>query len=97
MNTHDTPRLQKLKEQQEKIRKQIRLEQNRLKDQERKDDTRRKILVGAVLIEAARKDTQLAGIIQSLLRAKLTRSDDRALFDLPPLPDNPATAQTETG
>lgn len=50
----------------------------------RKDDTRRKILIGAMLL--ARLDThQLDHTeLQSWLNGYLTRDDDRALFELPP-------------
>ena len=49
---------------------------------ERKADTRRKILIGAtVLARIDRKELDKA-TLQSWLDSHLTRSDDRALFDL---------------
>ena len=79
-NSPKSPRLAKLNQQQEKIRKQIALEKKRLSGQSRKDDTRRKILIGSVLQKSAKKDTALEGTINTLLRSELTRNDDRALF-----------------
>jgi hypothetical protein len=56
----------------------------------RKDDTRRKILIGATVL--ARVDThQLDHTeLNAWLNAHLTRDDDRALFDLPPKMGAPA-------
>ncbi len=100
MNDNDSKRarLQKLEQQKEKIQKKIALAKNRISAQDRKDDTRRKILTGAVLIEAAENDTNLKGTIDTLLNAKLTRNNDRALFDLPPLPGKSDNAdRSKTG
>ena len=65
-----SPKLTKLKQQQEKLRKQITLENKRLSGKSRKDDTRRKILIGSVLQKAAKKDTALEGTINTLLRSE---------------------------
>ena len=50
----------------------------------RKDDTRRKILIGATVL--ARIDTHKLdhAELTAWLDAHLTREDDRALFELPP-------------
>jgi hypothetical protein len=50
----------------------------------RKDDTRRKILIGATML--ARVDTHQLdhAELTAWLDAHLTRPDDRALFELPP-------------
>jgi len=95
MNDNKSPRMAKLKQQQQKIRKQITLEKKRLSSKSRKDDTRRKILIGSVLQKAAKEDTALEGTINTLLRSELTRNDDRALFGLSPLPEN--KNETKTG
>ena len=52
----------------------------------RKDDTRRKILAGAIVlakVEARELDPKL---FARWLEAALIRADDRALFELPPRP-----------
>ena len=46
-------------------------------------DTRRKILVGAMVLQDAERDTQIRENIQARLNTYLTRDDDRALFGLP--------------
>ena len=55
----------------------------------RKDDTRRKILIGATV--QARVDTRQLdhAELQAWLDTHLTRPDDRALFELPPKPGSP--------
>lgn len=55
-------------------------------------DTRRKILVGSFFIQRAESDEQKAKL-RSMLDPYLKRSDDRALFDLPPVPASQAPAQ----
>jgi len=83
--TDQSSRLQKLLQQQEKINKQIALAKAREKGQERKKDTRRKILIGATLRTEAETDTALYDKINHLLDRYLTRPDDRKLFsDIPP-------------
>ena len=88
--THDSPkkpltRLEKLEQQRAKIAKQIALTKNREKQQERKLDTRRKILIGATLMTEAENKPELYDTITRLLDRYLTREDDRKLFpDIPP-------------
>ncbi|MGP0590994.1 mobilization protein [Nitrospira sp. T9] len=73
-------RLEKLEQQRAKISKQISLTKNREKQQERKLDTRRKILVGSTLMTEAEKKPELYDTITRLLDRYLTREDDRKLF-----------------
>lgn len=80
-------RLESLQKKQQALQDQIRREKLRLANAERKKDTRRKILVGATILNEAERDQDLALRLQKLLAAQLTRSDDRELFDLEPLPE----------
>ncbi len=50
---------------------------------ERKQDTRRKVLAGAMLLELMDKDAALKKEMLGKLSTFLVRSDDRTLFDLP--------------
>jgi prefoldin subunit 5 len=50
---------------------------------ERKADTRRKILVGAVVLAKLEQKVMDEKLLKGWLDEALTRSDDRALFDLP--------------
>lgn len=56
-----------------------------LQDRERKTETRRRILVGAVILEKMRSGEMEAKTILAWLDQALSRAGDRALFDLPPL------------
>lgn len=51
---------------------------------ERKDDTRRKILIGATILARIEAQQLDHADLQAWLHAHLTRDDDRALFELPP-------------
>ena len=52
----------------------------------RKDDTRRKILAGAIVLTKAGQGELDPKLFRVWLDQGLTRADDRALFDLPALP-----------
>ncbi len=78
-------KLARLREKQKTIAAQIQREENRLKKEERKKDTRRKILVGAAVLHKASKDSEYnKWLIHNLLDGFLDRTDDRALFGLSP-------------
>ncbi|MGO8827932.1 MAG: mobilization protein [Steroidobacteraceae bacterium] len=51
---------------------------------ERKAETRRRILVGALVLAKAQRGEIEQRQLLSWLDQALTRTDDRALFDLPP-------------
>jgi hypothetical protein len=81
--THD--KLQKLLEQREVVTARIRREKGKERTRKRKDDTRRKILAGAGVLERAERDGAFKAELASLLDGFLVRADDRALFGLDPL------------
>ena len=74
--------LEKLK--QLKARKQAieAREKSKQKEQERKDDTRRKILLGSYLIKKMQNEANKEKILAEL-NEYLTEDRDRQLFDLP--------------
>ena len=59
-------------------------EEARLKQQAKKEETRRKILVGAYFINKFEKDDAIADLYK-LMDEFLIRENDRELFGLPPL------------
>ncbi|HLI87728.1 MAG TPA: mobilization protein [Ktedonobacteraceae bacterium] len=77
-------KLARLREKRKVIAEQIRREENRLSRQERKKDTRRKILVGAAILHKAENEPEYKKWLIHLLDGFLEREDDRALFGLPP-------------
>jgi hypothetical protein len=56
---------------------------------ERKAETRRNVLVGALILSKVRDGEMDANLLRSWLGAALSRPGDRALFDLPPLEPPP--------
>jgi hypothetical protein len=57
---------------------------------ERKAETRRRILVGSVVLARVRDGALDAGALRGWLDSSLTRTSDRALFGLPALPGDPS-------
>jgi len=78
-------KLERLKEKREAIEARIKQEQNKLKASERRADTRRKVLVGAAVLEWAKHDTDFAKRLNGELKSFLARDADRELFGLPSL------------
>ncbi|OYX67576.1 MAG: hypothetical protein B7Y81_18985 [Caulobacter sp. 32-67-35] len=52
----------------------------RLKSEERKQDTRRKIIMGSLLIDAAQKDPRWRNLFDQLMR-RVDREHDRKAFE----------------
>lgn len=88
-------KLEKLLAQRKAIDAQIQLEKNKANEQKRKDDTRRKILTGAAVLDEASKQPKFKEEIYNLLSRFLKRNDERALFELPPLPVQETEAKKE--
>lgn len=59
------------------------------KEQKRRDDTRRKILAGAIVLNEIQNDAELKARIDILLEAKLVKADERKLFNLTDIADRP--------
>ena len=62
-------------------------EKNKNKEQQRKDDTRRKILLGSYLIKKIQNEANKEKILAEL-NEYLTENRDRQLFDLPNIEEN---------
>ena len=76
--------LDSLKKKRNIINARIRLMQNREQSKERKDNTRRKILIGSYYLELSNKNNSFDSVVK-LMDSYLTRDSDRMLFDLPPI------------
>jgi septal ring factor EnvC (AmiA/AmiB activator) len=73
-------RLKKLKEQRQKSAARRRTVQSR---RSRREETRRKILVGAIVLAKVEQGLLERETLTAWLSQALIRADDRALFDLP--------------
>ncbi len=78
--------LEALNKQKIQIAARIQLLEAAQKNQERKEDTRRKILIGACVLEKG-VELGVLDIIKGALDTYLTRAPDRALFKLSELPE----------
>lgn len=78
-----TKRLDDLLKKREQLNAQIQKIRNRESEQQRKEDTRRKILLGALMMELMEKGELDRDKIMARLDGFLTREIDRKLFDLP--------------
>lgn len=66
----------------EKLRNRLSALETRAKNRERKTDTRRKIVVGAIALETARRDAAFKAQLWKLLDEFVERPLDRELFGL---------------
>lgn len=89
MNQKSKMSLDKLKEQREKLNARILQQESRLKQNQRKIDTRKKILVGSYFLDQHKSDEKF-NELTSLMESYLKRNSDRVLFNLKPLSDSQA-------
>ena len=75
-------RLNDLLKKREQLNAQIQKERNRHSQQKRKEDTRRKILLGSLMMEMMKKGELDEKKIRKRLDGFLTKDADRKLFDL---------------
>lgn len=75
--------LEKMVAKRDQLQAKIEKHRARVRTTERKQDTRRKIIAGAILLEHAEKDAEFASTVNDLLDRFVTRSEDRELFNLP--------------
>ena len=89
MRLTDEQLLAKLEKEQEKLlNARTQRVRSRLSARERKIDTRRKILVGAMMLKVADQHPKSKDFMLRHLDDFLEHPRDRELFDLPPKPDS---------
>lgn len=77
-----TTKLEQLKQKQSALIARIKQEEAKQKTRTRKDETRMKILLGAMLLEEMRSSTKTNEKIRERLKIYLTKERDRQLFKL---------------
>lgn len=95
-------RLRKAEQRRASERRKLQRLKQQLSEHERKRDTRRKILLGALVMEYADRmedagDPTWQRMLDELLESRLTRDDDRELFGLEPLPKEASEDGREGG
>jgi hypothetical protein len=78
-----TAQIRKLAEDEAKIRAKLAQLKAAESADERKRDTRRKVLIGSMLLRLVEQGEWTRERLDQMLDKYLTRSDDRALFGLP--------------
>lgn len=74
--------IEKLEQQKNALERRLQMARTRLKNEERKKETRRKILVGAMLLTKAEEDLETRSALTRQLDSYLTAPRDRELFGL---------------
>jgi len=84
MSTRKTPeqQLEELRQKEARLKAQIQKKAAQVRGAERKKDTRRKIIAGALALEHMTHDASFRTAMQRLLQEHITRPEDRKLFDL---------------
>lgn len=84
MGKRRTPeeQLQELEKKQDQLKARISKKRAVVRGQERKKDTRRKIIAGALALEHMAHDKQFQATMARLLEEHVERPQDRELFDL---------------
>lgn len=77
-----TSQLEKLKEKQQQLQARIKLVEAKEKQKQRKEDTRRKILIGAMVMDGMSKNDDYKAKIETNLKKYLTKDTDKKLFGL---------------
>ena len=84
MSKHKTPeqQLEELTVKEVQLKARIQKKKAQVRGVERKKDTRRKIIAGALALEHMAHDIQFNEVMQRLIKEHVTRPEDRKLFDL---------------
>ncbi len=80
-----TKKLEQLEERKRKLEAQIKQEKARENSKKRKEETRRKILVGSMVLAQVEKGEWPEDRLRKAMDEFLTRDQDRALFGLDPV------------
>ena len=83
----DAEQMQRLSEKKARIHAQFQKVAGREKADERKADTRRKVLAGAVVLKACETDAALKEKVWGLMEQNLTMNKDRTVFGFPLRPE----------
>ncbi|GIT93356.1 hypothetical protein JANAI62_37820 [Jannaschia pagri] len=81
----DEQRLQELQETRAKLAEREKGIKARLSAKKRKEDARRKVIVGAVILANAEHDEEFHDYIWTILKNRVIRDTDREFLGLPPL------------
>lgn len=94
-----TDRMEVLKKRRDQLEAQLRALEARQKAAERKADTRRKVIAGALALEhfGANQGSEFARVLFRLLDEYVIRPHDRVLFPFLPEPERPLPSGADPG
>ena len=81
-------RIRQLEERRARINAEIQRVRSRESQEERKRETRRKILAGAMVLDRVKRKDLSEKLFKADMDRFLERDQDRALFGLPPRPES---------
>lgn len=87
MRPSNEQRIETLRSRRAEIDAELARLQAKSRVQTRKQDTRRKILIGAVIMQEMKSKPEVNLMVLNLLEERLTKPRDRELFSLPCRPD----------
>jgi len=92
-------RIAKLKEKRDKLAQRLNALEQKAKDDNRKRETRQKIIVGGAVLAEMEKDDDFAASIRVLLARYVARPRDKETLGdiLPPVKEPPAASLSEVG
>jgi hypothetical protein len=92
-------KIEKLREKKAQIDAKIKIIEAREREQNRREETRRKIIAGALALHHAKENpnSSFARILNGLLNDYVIKPYERKLFGLPALPDNQQEAANDPG
>lgn len=88
-------RLEQLRQKKAQLELQIKSAQEKELSKNRKEDTRRRLLIGSALLQMTEKDETLKQWLEELLDDYLERKNDRLLFDLPLRDNHPSDGNSQ--
>jgi hypothetical protein len=91
VNLLKSKKIENIEKKIEQLKAQKATEEARIRAKAKKDDTRRKILIGAYFLEQAEKNGTMDDL-KNRMNSFLTRPNDRALFDLTAAPTPPPSS-----
>lgn len=95
-NSSETEKMQKLAEQKKQIERQMVQMRAKAISKNRREEDRRKILLGAMMIHEITSGNVNREAVLKKLNSYLTRPMDRELFGLQPIPPDDARTRDET-
>lgn len=84
MRPSNQNRIESLRSRRAQIDAELARLEAKAKGEARKADTRRKILIGALVMQEMASNPDLEKLVKELTESRLTKPRDRALFQLPP-------------